>query len=74
MQYTPRSMAGMNNMTAEIAAADNFPNIRLFTVGQKTRNGIPLSQLASIEQVSHVPSSTSSTLYSIRFLSGIERV
>eukprot|EP00040_Diaphanoeca_grandis_P026797 m.150595 g.150595 ORF g.150595 m.150595 type:complete len:555 (-) comp30734_c0_seq1:240-1904(-) len=50
MQYTPRSMAGMNNMTAEIASADGFPNIRLFTVGQKTRGGLPLSQLATIEQ------------------------
>ena len=24
MQYTPRSMDGMNNMSAEIAAADNY--------------------------------------------------
>lgn len=42
-------MAGMNNMTAEIAAADGFPNIRLFTVGQKTRQGPPLMQLKTIE-------------------------
>ena len=38
MAYTPRSMAGMNNMTAEINAADEprYHNIRLFTVGQGT--------------------------------------
>ena len=39
MQYTPRSMDGMNNMSAEIAAADNYPNIRFFTVGMQTKCG-----------------------------------
>lgn len=42
MQYTPRSMAGMNNMSAEIAAADGLGDgIRLFTVGMETRCGDP---------------------------------
>lgn len=43
-------MAGMNNMTAEIAAASAYPNIRLFTVGQKTKSNAPLTQLATIEE------------------------
>ena len=44
MAYTPRSMAGMNNMTAEIAAADapQYGDIRLFTVGQGTVAKAPL--------------------------------
>jgi len=37
MQYTPRSMAGMNNMTSEIASASNYDKgIRYMTVGQQT--------------------------------------
>lgn len=37
MQYTPRSMAGMNNLTAELAAADAYSNtIKFFTVGMET--------------------------------------
>ena len=46
MAYTPRSMAGMNNMSAEIARADSpqYKDIRLFTVGQvvadSTRTGV----------------------------------
>ena len=49
MAYTPRSMAGMNNMTAEIAAADapQYGDIRLFTVGQGTVSKTPLNQLAT---------------------------
>jgi sialate O-acetylesterase len=36
MQYTPQSMGGMLNMSAEIAAADGYSKtIRLFTVGMK---------------------------------------
>ena len=32
MQYTPRSMAGMNNMTAEISAADDYAaTVRFFS-------------------------------------------
>jgi sialate O-acetylesterase len=42
MQYTPKSMAGMNNMSAEIAAADALgERIRLFTVGMDTVCGDP---------------------------------
>jgi hypothetical protein len=37
MQYTPRSMAGMNNLTAELAAADKYSQtIKFFTVGMET--------------------------------------
>ena len=32
MQYTPHSMAGMNNLTAELAAADSYSDsIRFFS-------------------------------------------
>jgi sialate O-acetylesterase len=42
MQYTPRSMDGMNNMSAEIASADAFSStIRIFTVGMDTSCGDP---------------------------------
>eukprot|EP01045_Picozoa_sp_COSAG04_P017331 COSAG04_NODE_1526_length_6459_cov_1.920283_5_plen_441_part_00 len=42
MQYTPHSMAGMNNLTAELAAADSYADsIRFFTVGQDTHCGDP---------------------------------
>ena len=42
MQYTPHSMAGMNNASAEIAAADAYgATIRFFTVGQETVCGNP---------------------------------
>ena len=42
MQYTPHSMAGMNNLTAELAAADAYADsIRFFTVGQDTHCGDP---------------------------------
>ena len=35
MQYTPHSMAGMNNLTAELAAADAYnADIKFFTVGE----------------------------------------
>ena len=37
MQYTPHSMAGMNNLSAELAAADAYSKtIKLFTVGMET--------------------------------------
>ena len=49
MQYTPHSMAGMNNLTAELSAADAYPDIRFFTVGQKNQSTVPFNQLASIE-------------------------
>ena len=44
MQYTPHSMAGMNNNTAEIAAADSYKAIRYMTVGQQTVCGDPAKQ------------------------------
>lgn len=48
--YTPRSMAGMNNMSAEIAAADapEYRDIRLFTVGQGTVNQSEMRDLGSV--------------------------
>ena len=42
MQYTPHSMAGMNNLTAELAAADAYSKtIKFFTVGMETACGTP---------------------------------
>ena len=42
MQYTPSSMAGMNNMSTEIAAADDYAaTMRFFTVGMDTSCGDP---------------------------------
>lgn len=38
------------NHTKEVAAAANFPSIRVMTVGQKTASSTPLQQLATIEQ------------------------
>lgn len=41
-QYTPHSMAGMNNLTEELAAADAYGDtIRFFTVGMDTVCGDP---------------------------------
>jgi hypothetical protein len=51
MQYTPHSMAGMNNLTAELAAADGYPDIRFFTVGQDGRG--PYSHSARSFAVVH---------------------
>ena len=44
------------NATEEIALADRYPLIRLFTVGQKTASSAPLDDLQTIEQVRYVPS------------------
>lgn len=46
------SNAGVPNMTAEIAAADAYPLIRLFTVGQLQANNVsePQLQLNEIRQ------------------------
>ena len=45
------------NATAEIAAADNFPSIRLFTVGQYNLSHVPWQDLEAIEQPWTVASS-----------------
>ncbi len=44
------SNAGVPNVTAELAEANNYPNIRVFTVGQGNQSNTPFTQLASIEQ------------------------
>jgi sialate O-acetylesterase len=56
MQFTLTS--GLN-ATQEIALADDYPLIRLFTVGQGTASNITLSSLASVEQPWVVASSAS---------------
>jgi len=53
------SLKAAFNSTEEIADADNFPNIRLFTVGQGNASNTPLQNLASIEEKWSVASSTS---------------
>jgi len=50
MQFTLLSNAGVPNVTAELADANNYPNIRVFTVGQGTTSTTPLRELGSIEQ------------------------
>lgn len=56
------SVSGMFNASIEIDSANAYPNVRLFTVGQKTQsNNVPLPQLASIEQGWSVASNTSIT-------------
>jgi hypothetical protein len=47
------------NATAEIAAAANYPHIRLFTTGQGTASLTPLQQLGSVEQTWSVASPSS---------------
>ena len=37
-------------MSAEILTADAYPSMRLFTVGQSTKGGNPLDELATIEE------------------------
>jgi sialate O-acetylesterase len=47
------AMADVFNATAEIAAADHYPHIRIFTVGQATQNRAgqpPLLDLATVQQ------------------------
>ncbi|KAL3892624.1 MAG: hypothetical protein SGPRY_014949 [Prymnesium sp.] len=44
------SAAGMENATEEIARANKYPLIRLFTVGQKTKSREPLSDLQTVEE------------------------
>ena len=45
------SVGGSTNATQEAAVANNYPNIRVFTVGQGTSSKTPLNDLATIEQV-----------------------
>ena len=44
------SVGGNENAAAYASEANKYPNIRLFTVGQKTSSKTPLSDLATIEQ------------------------
>ena len=44
------SMPAIENASTEIAMADKYPMIRLFTVGQKTSSKTPLHDLQTIEQ------------------------
>lgn len=44
------SLGGNENKDAYAKEADNYPNIRLFTVGQKTSSKVPLTDLQTIEQ------------------------
>lgn len=44
------AIPAIENATAEIALADHYPSIRLFTVGQKTSSATPLGDLQTIEQ------------------------
>jgi len=51
------AMPAIENATTEIATADKYPLIRLFTVGQKTSSRAPLQDLQTIEQQWSVASS-----------------
>lgn len=44
------SVPSMTNASAEIQRANDYPNIRIFTVGQKTSSKTPLSNLVTIEE------------------------
>lgn len=44
------AMGSVTNVTAERQLANNYPTIRLFTVGQKTSSRTPLRDLQTIEQ------------------------
>ena len=59
MQFTLLSNAGVPNATAEIANANNYPNIRVFTVGDGTSSTVPLKELNTTSQVWSVASNTS---------------
>eukprot|EP00656_Telonema_subtile_P017772 TRINITY_DN19580_c0_g1_i3.p1 TRINITY_DN19580_c0_g1~~TRINITY_DN19580_c0_g1_i3.p1 ORF type:complete len:367 (-),score=43.37 TRINITY_DN19580_c0_g1_i3:28-1128(-) len=55
------SVGGNENASAYAKQADSYPNIRLFTVGQKTSSQTPLFDLATIEQPWAHASATSVT-------------
>lgn len=48
------------NASAEVQAANGYPNIRVFTVGQGTTSYTPLAQLATISQ--HWVAASNSTI------------
>ena len=52
------SVGANNNSKAEIAAANNYPSVRILTVGQKTSSNTPLMDLATLEQPWAVVSNT----------------
>lgn len=53
------SIPGTTNATEEAAAANAYPDIRLFTVGQGTSSKTPLNDLMTIEQTWAVANATS---------------
>ena len=59
MQFTLTSNAGVPNATAEIALANSYPHIRVFTVGEGTSSTTPLTELKTIAQNWSVASNTS---------------
>ena len=59
MQFTLTSNAGVPNATAEIALANSYPNIRVFTVGDGTSSAAPLKELNTTSQQWSVAANTS---------------
>jgi sialate O-acetylesterase len=59
MQFTLTSNAGVPNATAEIALANSYPHIRVFTVGDGTSSTTPLTELKTIAQNWSVASNAS---------------
>eukprot|EP01116_Phalansterium_solitarium_P019525 TRINITY_DN5491_c0_g1_i1.p1 TRINITY_DN5491_c0_g1~~TRINITY_DN5491_c0_g1_i1.p1 ORF type:complete len:513 (-),score=201.49 TRINITY_DN5491_c0_g1_i1:164-1702(-) len=59
MQFTLLSNAGVPNVSLELSAANKYPLIRLFTVGQGTSSPKPLTDLATVEQLWSVASNSS---------------
>merc|ERR1712216_366623 len=43
-------LSSNENASFYVSDADNYPNIRLFTVGQKTKSNVPLMDLQTIDQ------------------------
>jgi sialate O-acetylesterase len=53
------SIPAVTNSSEEAANANNYPHIRLFTVGQGTSSRTPLNDLRTIEQPWAVANATS---------------
>ncbi len=53
------SVGGNENASYYRAEANAYPDVRLFTVGQKTSSPVPLQDLATIEQPWSVASNVS---------------